>query len=146
MPKKKEKVKLIKLDMSAGKIARMMKRVASPNSNLAMGGDMGMGGVRPGDAKAKMIERLKMITDQESVFDAISEERMYQDEKMGDISHHQHSIPEWLLMMRKLIEKAETDWMNNGNDEALKSLLKATSIGVACMEQHGVKTPDNRPR
>ncbi len=87
-----------------------------------------------------------MAVDREEIFDAIHDERRFQDEKWGNIDSHKHSVPEWLLIMKKLLEKAENDWMKSGDVEALKSVLKATATGVACIEQHGINIPKNRPR
>ena len=55
----------------------------------------------------------KMAVDQEEIFDALHEERNFQDKKLGHIDDHKHSVPEWLLIMRKLLEKAENDWMKS---------------------------------
>ena len=74
---------------------------------------------------------------------AISRERDYQDEKWGD---NPHSVGEWLLIVEAELSEAKRAWVKNeGNEDALKELLQAVAVGVACMEQHGIVERSHHP-
>jgi hypothetical protein len=74
----------------------------------------------------------------QEVFNAISNERIYQDRKWGTIEQHPHEVGSWLTIMRQLLNDAERAYMSERGDiGALDEILKVVSTGVACMEQHG---------
>ena len=75
----------------------------------------------------------------EEIHDAIQAERAYQDGKWGNFKAHPHTVMEWLAIMEGELQEAKQAWLKgNGDQEALKELLQVVSVGVACMEQHGV--------
>ena len=79
-------------------------------------------------------------TNRESVFDAIDDERDFQDQKWGTIEDHPHEVGGWLTIMRSLLLKAEMEWTGSRGDAgALEEIRKVVAVGVACMEQHGVQ-------
>lgn len=67
----------------------------------------------------------------------IENERDRQDAKWGSIDQHPHSIIEWIIIMKRQLKCAEDEYFNSTSSEMLKSVLKATAVGVACLEQHG---------
>jgi hypothetical protein len=75
----------------------------------------------------------------EEIFNKINQEREYQDRKWGNIDEHPHSIPGYLLIIRKELEEAEEGWMKNvpGRDSAMSEILQIAAVAVAAMEQHG---------
>lgn len=75
------------------------------------------------------------------VYYAIDAERAYQDRKWGTLQQHPHEVGSWILLMETILFKAKTRYMRDkGNGGALDELRKVVSVGVACMEQHGVVT------
>lgn len=78
----------------------------------------------------------------EQVFDAIKNERTYQDFKWGDIEQHPQDIAGWLLIVRKELEEAEHSWVKGNPDESLKELLQVVATGIAALEQHGIVERD----
>ena len=75
------------------------------------------------------------------IFDAIQDERMYQIQKWGSNNDHPHTVMEWIAIMDGELQEAKQAWLKgNGDKDALKELLQVVSVGVACMEQHGVVT------
>lgn len=78
--------------------------------------------------------------DRSTVYVGIEAERNYQDNKWGPIEKKYHSIPSWLLIMKKELIEAEDAWMKHGDSEALLEILQVIATGVACLEQHGVIT------
>jgi hypothetical protein len=72
------------------------------------------------------------------VINAIIAERTYQDLKWGTIEQKIHTIPNWLLIMKKELIEAEDAWMKNGDSDALLEILQVVATGFACLEQHGV--------
>lgn len=76
------------------------------------------------------------MANQNTIFSAIKNERVYQDRKWGD---NPHTVGEWLLIIRAELNEAETAWVKNGGDNAaLEEILQVVAVGVACMEQHGI--------
>jgi len=76
---------------------------------------------------------------QEQVFEAIRGERLYQDSKWGTILQHPHTVAEWLLIMQSELNEGLAAWVGNeGEAQALLEILQVVSVGVACLEQHGV--------
>lgn len=73
------------------------------------------------------------------VFDSISDERRYQDQKWGDAERHPQSVGAFLTLMRVHLARAESAWaVASNNIEALDHLRKVLALGVACGEQHGM--------
>lgn len=79
------------------------------------------------------------MSDKLEVFDAIAKEREFQDKKWGAIEEHPHEVGSWILIMEQLLNDARQAYMSERGDHgALDELRKVVSVGVACMEQHGV--------
>jgi len=75
----------------------------------------------------------------QDVFNAITDERVFQDRKWGTVEQHPHEVGSWLTIMRQLMNDADKGWMSNRGDEAaLDDIRKVVAVGVACMEQHGI--------
>jgi hypothetical protein len=73
------------------------------------------------------------------VFEAIARERDYQDAKWGTIQERPHTVGEWLLIAEHELQEAKDAWCTGRGDEgALEELLQAITVGVACLEQHGI--------
>jgi hypothetical protein len=73
------------------------------------------------------------------IYSCIDRERNYQDSKWGTGEEHPHTVGEWLLIVESELHEAKEAWCKNGGDyEALRELLQVISVGVACLEQHGV--------
>lgn len=74
------------------------------------------------------------------VYQVIDNERAYQDWKWGSITDHPHEVGAWLLLMEQLLQKARAAWVGcSGDIPALDELRQVVTVGVACMEQHGVR-------
>ena len=72
---------------------------------------------------------------------AIQRERQYQENKRPG---RNHSVPAWLLILRKELAEAEEAWVGYAGDEAaLLEILQVAAVAVACLEQHGIveRTP-----
>ena len=78
------------------------------------------------------------MTDPQDIFAAILRERDFQDMKYGKLLDRSHAIPSWLLIMKKELIEAEDAWCKYGNSEAMKELLQAVTVGVACLQQYGI--------
>jgi len=77
------------------------------------------------------------------VFAAIERERHYQDRKWGTIKRHPHSVGEWIMIMNDELREASKAWCGyHGDEEALKEILQVISVGVACLQQHGIVERD----
>lgn len=77
---------------------------------------------------------------QQTVFEAITSEREYQDRKWGTPAEHPHEVGGWLTLMAVHLRRAQEAWAGANNDvEALASLRKVLAVGVACGEQHGLR-------
>lgn len=69
---------------------------------------------------------------------AIEAERAYQNHKWGN---NPHDVGGWLSILRVELREAEDEWCGEqGNRGALAEILQIVSVGVACLEQHGVVT------
>lgn len=85
----------------------------------------------------KRIDQKKVSRQQ--VYDALSGERIYQNEKWGQ--ERAHTVTEFLVYMRDYVEEAlhvvsrEPDAV--AEEKALHSIRKVAALGVACMEAHG---------
>lgn len=77
------------------------------------------------------------------IMHAVEDERHYQDRKWGTIDEHPHTVGEWLLIAESELQEAKAAWCKGRGDEgALLELLQVISVGVACLQQHGVITRD----
>lgn len=78
-----------------------------------------------------------MPTPQENAFNAISEERIYQNRKWGTIKDRPHTIAEWILIAEAELEEAKRAWTKECSDlRALSELLQTAAVIVAALEQH----------
>lgn len=78
-----------------------------------------------------------MLKSRQEVYNILDEERNYQDKKCGGSVHDKnHSVYDWLLIMRKYLNEAENAMYNGDSTEALNSVRKITALGVATMESH----------
>lgn len=82
--------------------------------------------------------------DRSKVYEALDSERAYQMDRWNEhttTSGGHHSLEEWLLYMRKYMEKAEAVLTEKprqvANPEATEILRKVTALGVAALEEHG---------
>ena len=70
------------------------------------------------------------------IFQTITRERDFQEQGWGD---NPHAVGEWLLIMQAELDEAKQAWVEgHGDNGALKEILQVISVGVACLEQHGV--------
>lgn len=80
-----------------------------------------------------------MSSNRENVYSAINNERSYQEKKWGATHDSEHTVGEWLLIMESELSEAKEAWVKNGGDRnALLEILQVISVGVACLEVHGV--------
>lgn len=77
------------------------------------------------------------------VFVAILEERYFQDNKHGT---GDHTLGEWIIIMEAELAEAKTALIKGGSgrDSVRSEILQVVAVGVACLEQHGLKEPHNR--
>ncbi len=74
-----------------------------------------------------------------AVYQAIDNERDYQDAKWGTPAEHPHEVGAYLTLMQVHLQRAQAAWTNcNGDADALDALRKVLAIGVSCGEQHGI--------
>ena len=79
------------------------------------------------------------LFDEKYILPAIRRERDYQDNKWGTIESNPHSIYEWIgIMERELAEAKDAFFKRPSESEMLREVLQVVSVGVACLEQHGV--------
>ncbi len=84
------------------------------------------------DGKTNVIAEIKY----QRIFQAIANERAYQDRKWGG---KPHTVGNFLLIMEGELEEAKQAWRKGiGDTEALREMLQVIAVGVACLEQHGV--------
>lgn len=74
-----------------------------------------------------------MIT-RAKAFEFVSSLRDIQDLKHGD---DQHTVPEWLIIIRRQLQKAEDAWYQGKQTIALHEIGEATACGIAALEQNG---------
>lgn len=85
------------------------------------------------------------MTDRKEVYAAIDGERLYQDQRwVTDENPHIHSLEEWLVYIEGYVNEAKHILSRNGAPDcyegALHIVRKVTAMGVACMEQNGVRS------
>lgn len=79
----------------------------------------------------------------QEVLTAIHDERVYQNRKWGTIETHPHEVGAWLTIMRSILSEADRAWASSAsNAAALDKVRCLASVGIACMEQHGVVVRD----
>lgn len=71
-------------------------------------------------------------------------ERGFQKEKYPD--DMEHTIAEWLLIMKKELIEAEDALIKGGKDRnsALHEVVQVCTTGLSCLIQHGTEGPYNR--
>jgi len=71
-----------------------------------------------------------------TVFEAIRQERYYQDLKWG--RSNGHDVGAWLLIMEGELNEAKKAWTKTpGSDSpALAEIIQVIAVGTACLEQH----------
>lgn len=78
------------------------------------------------------------------VFEAISDERYYQDnlpETRTDYSDH--TVGDYITMLHYYMGQLDEAWtMNAGDTAALDVMRKIAGIAVHCMEDHGIVERD----
>ena len=75
----------------------------------------------------------------DDIYQAIDQERLYQDQKWGTITMRPHEVSAWLTILRAQLNRAEMAWASSeGDAAALKAIRQLAAVSVACMEQHGV--------
>lgn len=88
-----------------------------------------------------MTEKTLSIDD---VFEAIRQERVYQDSKWG--KYRYHTIMEYVAIAEDEFEEAKKGWRKNDQNPrstALEELVQVAAVIVACLEQHGIKGNKN---
>ena len=79
----------------------------------------------------------------EDVFEAVKEEREYQDARWGQDHDIQHSIIDFSTFMEEYLSRAKKAQVGAmygpGSDAyALDCMRKVVALGVACLESHGI--------
>jgi len=81
-----------------------------------------------------------MENTRETVFQAINDERDYQEQKWARPAHN-HSNTEYLVFINYYVQQAFTAVSTQEDDSATKSALrKIAALAVAAMEENGVET------
>lgn len=84
-------------------------------------------------------------SDQAAAVNAVLQERNYQDKKWGTIQERPREVGTYLTLMRALLSNAEQAFAKSVGDElALAELRKVVAVGIACFEQHGVPTREDK--
>lgn len=80
------------------------------------------------------------------VYKRIDEERAYQYDKWGD---NPHTPAEFLVYMQDYMTEAFSHASRvpdpASTEMVMEDIRKITAMGVACMEQHGVRSRDQGP-
>lgn len=82
------------------------------------------------------------MSDRDLVFKAIGNERDYQERIWGDLDET-NSVGDFILYMQRYLDRARDAYKNKetfGDPkqvEAVKAILKVTTLGVAALERHG---------
>lgn len=74
------------------------------------------------------------------IFNAINDERAFQDQKWGDLHNRPYDLGTWLLIMEAELQEAKHALLKEGIENTLQELLQTVTVGVAALEQHGVVT------
>ena len=78
-----------------------------------------------------------MITQQQAI-DYVSGIRTIQDLKHPG---HTHTVPEWLLIIRRQLQKAEDAWIIGDDAEAFQRVGHVAACGLAAIEHNGHERP-----
>ena len=78
------------------------------------------------------------MTDIQDVFDEIKRERKYEDDLHGTIEENPHTPEEWMFIMRRELLESEAAFLDLDYDNFRQEILQVVSVGIACLEQHGV--------
>lgn len=83
--------------------------------------------------------------DQAAAVNAVLQERNYQDKKWGSVQERPREVGTYLTLMRALLTDADRAYAKSKGDEAaLNELRKVVAVGLACFEQHGVPTREDK--
>lgn len=65
--------------------------------------------------------------------------------KIQELKHsgHQHTVPEWMLIIRHQLKKAEDAWYRGDAAEAFQRVGHVTASGLAAIEQNGHRTAES---
>lgn len=76
----------------------------------------------------------------DAIFAAIVHEREYQTRKWGSVAEHPHEVAGYIALMQSELAEAHQAWCKGrfGVDD-LREVLQVIAVGVACLEQHGVR-------
>jgi hypothetical protein len=78
------------------------------------------------------------MSDIADVFDAVAEERAYQDARYGAPAERALSIGDYLVIARGELLEAEQSFQRGVPRECLLELSQVAAVIVACLERHGV--------
>ncbi len=78
------------------------------------------------------------MSDIADVFDALAQERAYQDDKYGVPAQRALSIGDYLVIARGELLEAEQAFQRRSRAECLLELSQVAATIVACLERHGV--------
>ena len=99
--------------------------------------------IRRQDAKVAKERERQMAQRLRGVYEAIEDERAYQDRKWGTIQDHPHTVAEWLLILESELAEAKQAWVKgDGATAALREVVQVAAVAFACLEQHGAIARD----
>ncbi len=88
--------------------------------------------------KEQMEELLKKVNNRQDVFDAILEERDYQNKVWPDHDEH-NRVGDFLVYIDSYVRSAQDKLTQEaGNQSALDQIRKIAALCVACMENCGI--------
>jgi len=82
-----------------------------------------------------------VVDKRKAVYFEIDEERDYQN----NLDWHtikqdkEHSVADWIIFMERKLNQAKESIYQLDEKEAIKQILKVTTLGVACMEYNMIK-------
>jgi hypothetical protein len=83
-----------------------------------------------------MSEKLSDLYAPITVISAMMREADHQDRKHG---YKQHTVPGWLLIMEDELQEARRAWVKGrGDADALCEILQVMTVGMRCLQQHGI--------
>lgn len=80
------------------------------------------------------------MIDRTAIYAAIDQERTYQDAKRGTVEQRNMPISEYIRILYAELREAKVSLDEGDQDAALCELLQVVSVGVACLQLHGVVT------
>jgi hypothetical protein len=79
------------------------------------------------------------------IWHAIQRERAYQDRKYGTPDQRMLWIADYIQIIRNELNEVEKALAEGNPEHALCEMLQATTVGVACIEFHGlIERPENK--